>query len=80
MYISLEITYINGYCDYLCLFLMQIVFADDNNRTIYVSTDEGESYTYYSVPVDPKSLLFHPTEKDWILGLDDIQHVCGYSV
>ena len=56
------------------------MFADDNNRMVYVSNDEGESYTYYSVPVDPKSLLYHPTEKNWVLGFDNINHVCGFNV
>ena len=48
-----------------------IVFPDDNSRTIYVSHDEGASYTHYSVSVDPTSLMFHPTQRDWVLGFDD---------
>lgn len=42
---------------------------------MYVSKDEGVSYSHYSVPVDPRSLLFHPTQSDWVLGYDSIRNV-----
>ena len=57
-----------------------VVFPDDNSRTIYVSRDEGVSYTYYSVPVNQKSLLYHPTESEWVLGFDEIYHQLKVSL
>ena len=51
------------------------MFADDNNRTIYLSMDEGITYTPHSVDVNQKTLLFHPIMKEWILGFDDVTHV-----
>ena len=57
-----------------------IVFPDDTSRTIYVSHDEGGTYTHYSVSVDPKSLMFHPTKSDWVLGFDDTENKLKVSL
>ena len=57
-----------------------IVFPDDTTQTIYVSHDEGGTYTDYSVPVDPKSLKFHPTKRDWVLGFDDAENKLKVSL
>ena len=57
-----------------------IVFPDDTLRKIYVSHDEGVTYTGYSVPVDPRSLLFHPTKRDWVLGFDNVDHQLHVSL
>ena len=57
-----------------------IVFPDDTLWKIYVSHNEGVNYTDYSVPVDPRSLLFHPTQRDWVLGFDNVHHQLHVSL
>ena len=54
------------------------MFADDERSTIYVTTDEGETFSTYNVPVDPRTLKIHPTMPGWILGHDPNQ-VCYSS-
>ena len=57
-----------------------IVFPDDSNWTIYISQDEGETYMNRSIPVDPRTLLYHPTEPKWVLGFDKDQHKLQVSL
>ena len=57
-----------------------IVFPDDNNRTIFISQDEGLNYSVRSIPVDPKSLLYHPTKPEWVLGFDEDQNKLQVSL
>ncbi|XP_065899121.1 VPS10 domain-containing receptor SorCS1-like isoform X4 [Dysidea avara] len=45
-----------------------LIIPDDEKSQIYVTTDGGEIFTSYNVPVDPTSLKLHPTMPNWILG------------
>ena len=54
------------------------MFADDERSTIYVTTDEGETFSSYNVPVNPRTLKIHPTMPGWILGHDPYR-VCYSS-
>ena len=49
------------------------MFADTSRSTLYVTTDEGETFRSYSIPVNPKTLKIHPTMPGWILGHDSDQ-------
>ena len=40
---------------------------------IYVTTDKGETFRSYNIPVDPRTLKVHPTMPGWILGHDSYQ-------
>lgn len=42
-------------------------------KRIYVTTDEGESFSTYDILVDPKTLKLHPTLAGWVLGHDPDQ-------
>ena len=47
------------------------MFADNRRSTIYVTTDEGETFrSYNNIPVNPRTLKVHPTMPGWILGHD----------
>ena len=50
-----------------------MIFVDASGSMIYVTTDEGETFTVRSVPVDPKTMKMHPTMLGWILGHDPYQ-------
>ena len=52
---------------------MQVIFAEDARRMIYVTTDEGETFNSYNIPVDPTTIKPHPTMTGWILGHDSAQ-------
>lgn len=56
-------------------FVVKVIFADDATPTIYVTTNEGEEFKAYDVPVDPKTMKPHPTMAGWLLGHDPNQ-VC----
>ncbi|XP_065920049.1 VPS10 domain-containing receptor SorCS1-like [Dysidea avara] len=47
-----------------------IIIPDDVKETIYISTDEGVTYTARNVPVEQRSLTIHPTQNGWMLGID----------
>ena len=49
------------------------IFADAFDRMIYVTTDEGETFSWYTIPADPRTLKVHPTLALWILGYDALQ-------
>ena len=40
---------------------------------IYVTSDEGETFSSYNIPVNPRTLKIHPTMPGWILGHDQHQ-------
>jgi len=52
------------------LIFFQIIIPDDIKKTIYISTDEGLTYTGRDIPVDQTSLAIHPTQNGWMLGID----------
>ena len=43
------------------------MFADEIRETLYVTTDEGETFTTYATPVNPRTLKVHPTKPGWII-------------
>ena len=49
------------------------MFADTSRSMIYVTTDEGETFRSYSIPVNPRTLKIHPSMPGWILGHDSDQ-------
>ena len=57
------------------------MFADTSRSTIYVTTDEGDTFRSYSIPVDPRTLKIHPTMPGWILGRANdryqVLHLCN---
>ena len=52
--------------------LLQAVFVDNFNDSgrIWVSTNEGKTYTHYLVPFSVSKIEFHPDRSDWMLGYD----------
>ena len=40
---------------------------------IYITSDEGETFSSYNIPVNPRTLKIHPTMPGWILGHDHHQ-------
>ena len=52
------------------------MFADARSSKIYVTTDEGDTFRSYSIPVDPRTLKVHPTMTGWILGHGRYQVLC----
>jgi len=56
---------------YICLHvILQIIIPDDVEQRIYISTDEGVTYTGRDVPVAQTLLMIHPTQNGWMIGLD----------
>jgi len=57
------------------------MFADTSRSTIYVTTDEGLTFSAYTIPVNPRTLKLHPTMPGWILGHDrqQVQYLHMYS-
>ena len=51
----------------------QVMFADAVRSTVYVTFNEGETFSSYDTPVDPTTLKIHPTMPGWILGHDPDQ-------
>ena len=45
------------------------MFADASSFMIYITTNEGDTFTMYTIPVDPKRLQIHPTMPGWLLGI-----------
>ena len=56
------------------------MFADTSRSTLYVTTDEGETFRSYSIPVNPRTLKIHPTMPGWILGHDSDQVQIFYNL
>ena len=52
------------------------MFADARSSKIYVTTNEGDTFRSYSIPVDPRTLKVHPTMTGWILGHGHYQVLC----
>ena len=50
------------------------MFADTSKSAIYITTDEGETFRSYDIPVDPRTLKIHPTMTGWILGCAHGRH------
>jgi len=46
---------------------------------IYVTTNGGENFTPYDIPVDPTSLKLHPTMPNWILGVGNMVSIVATS-
>jgi len=46
---------------------LQLVFVDLLNKKLYVTRDEGKSFTAHAVSFSPDHLLFHPKEQNQIL-------------
>ena len=58
----------------LCMFIdYQVMFADTMQSTVYVTFNEGETFSSYNTPVNPRTLKIHPTMPGWILGHDPNQ-------
>nr|XP_039274036.1 VPS10 domain-containing receptor SorCS2-like [Styela clava] len=52
----------------------KVIFVDDFDRSkrIWISRDEGETYTNVTVPFSVEKLEFHPEKSDWLLGYDKL--------
>ena len=44
------------------------MFVDVKNLFVFVTDDEGKSYTPHKLGFQPTRLVFHPKKEDWILG------------
>ena len=50
----------------------QLIFIDSKNKALYLTTNEGSSYTKIPLTVAvPDRLLFHPIQEDWILSYSE---------
>ena len=49
------------------------MFVGSNNPMIYVTVDEGVTYSASSTRVDTTQMKIHPTMAGWILGFDYLQ-------
>ena len=63
-----------------CVFVhSQLIFADRIHRRLYVTKNQGESYTRYDIPFTPDNLRFQsiytPHSNDSNLS----EHVLGYD-
>jgi hypothetical protein len=46
-----------------------MIFGDELNRQLYITTDEGITFKPYTVPIDPLSIKPHPTVPDLLMGV-----------
>ena len=56
---------------------------DATRAILYVSEDEGASFTTQNLSpstINPTSLLFHPTEQDWILAHDPVNNAVSVYI
>lgn len=70
-------------CGYGCsIFLLQLIFSDRIHRTLWVTKDEGETYTSYTLPFTPDDFTFQSTRapgsdsetlSQYLLGYDSAQ-------
>ena len=57
----------------------QLIFADRSNRRLYVTRDEGETYTRYDIPFTPDNLRFQSIYAPHSNDSDLSQYVLGYD-
>jgi len=57
----------------------QLIFADRGNRRLYVTRDEGDTYTRYDIPFTPDNLRFQSVYAPHSNDSDLSQHVLGYD-
>ena len=48
-----------------------MIFTDHINRRLYVTQNEGESFTGKTILDSPDLLVFHPTKEKWVLRYSD---------
>ena len=61
----------------------QVFFVDAFYARIYVSQNEGVSFTTRALipsTISPTTLLFHPTEEEWILAHDPVNSAVSLHV
>lgn len=51
-----------------------MIFIDSyaNSRRIWISLNEGKSYSLVTVPFSIEKIEFHPSISEWLLGYDKI--------
>ena len=49
------------------------MFVDSYDPVIYVTIDEGVTYSARNISVDPTRMKIHPTMAGWILGYNPSQ-------
>lgn len=45
-----------------------MVLTDCTNKRLYLSSDEGLTWSRIDIPFSPDTLVLHPSEPGWILG------------
>ncbi|CAH1258734.1 SORCS3 [Branchiostoma lanceolatum] len=56
---------------YVCPINKNKLIAIANNKSLYYTDDEGETYhLVQNLPFQPTDLTFHPSQDDWVLGYD----------
>lgn len=48
--------------------LFQMILTDCTNKRLYLSSDEGLTWSRIDIPFPPDTLVLHPSEPGWILG------------
>lgn len=49
-------------------FFFQVILTDCTNKRLYLSSDEGLTWSRIDIPFPPDTLVLHPSEPGWILG------------
>lgn len=49
-------------------FFSQVILTDCTNKRLYLSSDEGLTWSRIDIPFPPDTLVLHPSEPGWILG------------
>lgn len=50
------------------IFFFQVILTDCTNKRLYLSSDEGLTWSRIDIPFPPDTLVLHPSEPGWILG------------
>lgn len=45
-----------------------MILTDCTNKRLYLSSDEGLTWSRIDIPFSPDTLVLHPSEPGWILG------------